>query len=101
MKSIKDVTLEMIIVATNDMVATSKMSCYNEDGVLTSNFYDDTERMRRDLYAKIEIISTAIGAFDFIYYVHNNSIEFVFKFDEFTRRELVPVTNLENYISRF
>lgn len=101
MKDIKITLIALITVATNDMVATSKMPQYNDDGVLKPEFYDETNRQRMDLNSKIEVLAKAIGAFDFIYYVHNNSIEFTFKFDGFTRRELVPISNLETYISRF
>lgn len=101
MKNIKDVIMEMITIETNELVAISKQENYIANDLLTSEYYNDTERQRKELNLKIEILAHAIGAFDYIYYVHNNSIEFKFKFDDFTRRELVSISNLENYISRF
>ena len=101
MRDVKDVILEMIVTATNDIVATSKNPCYTENDLLTSQFYTDTECERKLLDSKIEILAKVIGADDFIYYVHNNSIEFTFSFDDFKRRELVEISKLESYISRF
>lgn len=101
MKNIQDVLIEMITEATNELVAISKKPEFNSADVLTNEFYIYTERERKELNLKIAIIAKAISASDFIYYPHNNSIEFVFIFDDFTRRECVEVSNLENYISRF